>query len=126
MKVLTQRKRITIVGNIATTVMLLDPGVEIILHAFLTVPNIAIMNAMACKVFRDVKFGNYSKTVTSPSLPQTWHGNSYSLPSSHATSEKKRVEGDNVITILREVSLHTESTSTFPGDIKVIPGLASA
>ena len=106
--------------------MLLDPGVEIILHAFLTVPNIAIMNAMACKVFRDVKFGSYSETVTSPSLPQTWPGNSYSLPSSHTTSEKKRVEGDNVITILREVSLHTESTSTFPGDIKVIPGLASA
>ena len=108
--------------------MLLDPAVGPILHALLTVPNVAIMNAMACKVFRDVKFGNYKETVTLPSLPQTWplNVNSSSLPSSHTASEGKGAEGETGIRICREVSLHTESTSSFPVDIKADPGLAGA
>ena len=108
--------------------MLLDPAVGPILHALLTVPNVAIMNAMACKVFRDVKFGNYKENITLPSLPQTWPIISPSLSSSHTASEGKGVEKDNGIRICREVSLRTESTSSFPSDIKVnaVTGLESA
>lgn len=66
--------RITIFTNIATTVVILSPSVPTLLHAVLTVPNSALTNSMACKVFRDVKFGNHAQNMN-PVLWQT--GNNY-------------------------------------------------
>ena len=54
--------RITIFANIATTVVILSPSVPTLLHAVLTVPNSALTNSMACKVYRDVKFGVQTQT----------------------------------------------------------------
>ena len=35
-----------------------------VFHAMSTVPNMAVNNAMACRVFRDIKFGHISSTAT--------------------------------------------------------------
>jgi hypothetical protein len=37
--------------------MLLAPGIPSVYHAMLSVPNIGLENAMACRVFRAVKLG---------------------------------------------------------------------
>lgn len=49
--------RITVSGNLLTMIMILTPSVPPVYHAMFTIPNVAIENAMACKVFRDIKFG---------------------------------------------------------------------
>lgn len=43
--------------NIVTVVMVLVPTVPAVFHAMFTVPNVALENAMACRVFRKLKFG---------------------------------------------------------------------
>ncbi|EJC99638.1 uncharacterized protein FOMMEDRAFT_93095 [Fomitiporia mediterranea MF3/22] len=48
---------ITVGGNVLTMVMILTPSVKPIYRAMFTIPNVTIENCMACKVFRDIKFG---------------------------------------------------------------------
>lgn len=48
---------ITVGSNILTLVMILTPSVPPVYHAMFTVPNVALMNAMACLVFRNIRFG---------------------------------------------------------------------
>ncbi|EJC99632.1 uncharacterized protein FOMMEDRAFT_112698 [Fomitiporia mediterranea MF3/22] len=48
---------ITVGGNILTMVMILAPSVAPVYRAMFTIPNVMIENSMACKVFRDIKFG---------------------------------------------------------------------
>lgn len=43
--------------NLATTISMLAPSFAPILHAIFTVPNIALSNAMACRVYRQLKLG---------------------------------------------------------------------
>lgn len=43
--------------NILTVVSILAPSFPPILHAMFTVPNIALTNAMACRVYRQVRLG---------------------------------------------------------------------
>lgn len=43
--------------NILTTVSILAPSFPPVLHAMFTVPNIALTNAMACRVFRQLRLG---------------------------------------------------------------------
>lgn len=60
--------RISVCGNIAATVMMMTPSVLPLYHAVLTTPNAALMNAMACRVFRAIKFGDFVED-TCGSLP---------------------------------------------------------
>ncbi|KAJ7434706.1 hypothetical protein FB451DRAFT_1063145 [Mycena latifolia] len=43
--------------NILTMVMLLDPSLPPVLHAMFAIPNVALENAMACRVFRALRLG---------------------------------------------------------------------
>lgn len=52
--------RITMCANIATAVLILSPSVPPLFHALLTTPNSALTCMMACKVYRDVKFGSHT------------------------------------------------------------------
>jgi hypothetical protein len=57
-------------GNILTMVMILAPSLPLVYRAMFTDPNIAINNAMACRVFCDIKFGHvFSYSMTVHSLP---------------------------------------------------------
>ncbi|PFH50115.1 hypothetical protein AMATHDRAFT_145973 [Amanita thiersii Skay4041] len=48
---------ISVLCNIMALVVLLHPAVPPVLHGAPTVPNIALMNSMACRVHRNVRFG---------------------------------------------------------------------
>ncbi|TDL22010.1 hypothetical protein BD410DRAFT_789098 [Rickenella mellea] len=48
---------ITVGVNIVTMTLILTPSIPPVLHPIVTVPNLAIENMMACRVFRAVKFG---------------------------------------------------------------------
>jgi len=57
--------RVTVGGNILTMGMILAPAsLPPVFHAMFTVPNMAINNSMACRVYRDIKFGRISSTAT--------------------------------------------------------------
>ncbi|KAG2030857.1 hypothetical protein BDR03DRAFT_973922 [Suillus americanus] len=58
--------------NVATMVMILVPTAPPVYHAFLSLPNIALENSMACRVFRAIHLG----TIRFPSA--TSHGSSSS------------------------------------------------
>ncbi|KAF8881793.1 hypothetical protein BD779DRAFT_997645 [Infundibulicybe gibba] len=49
---------ITVGSNILTLVMILIPGIPPVYHAMFTVPNVVLMNSMACRVYRQIKFGH--------------------------------------------------------------------
>lgn len=56
---------ITVGGNILTMGMILAPdSLPAVFHAMFTVPNIAIANSMACRVYRDIKFGRINPSTT--------------------------------------------------------------
>jgi hypothetical protein len=44
--------------------ILSPPSVPAVFHAMFTVPNIAIGNSMACRVYRDTKFGRINSSYT--------------------------------------------------------------
>ncbi|EJC99639.1 uncharacterized protein FOMMEDRAFT_160065 [Fomitiporia mediterranea MF3/22] len=74
---------ITVGGNILTMVMILTPSVNPMYRAMFNVPNIVIENCMACKVFRDIKFGIIETSATSVFRRSTiWNAKS-NLGSSH-------------------------------------------
>jgi hypothetical protein len=58
---------ITIFVNLVTTIMLMTPSVPPVLRAICTVPNIGLENAMACRVFRDLKLGLSTDSHTNQS-----------------------------------------------------------
>ena len=47
----------TIGLSIVTSIMILAPGVPAVYRAILVVPNIALENSMACRVYRAIKLG---------------------------------------------------------------------
>lgn len=64
---------ITVGGNILAMSMILAPAsLPPVFHVVFTIPNVAINNSMACRVYRDIKFGHISSsgtTVQSTTLP---------------------------------------------------------
>ncbi|KAJ6620414.1 hypothetical protein B0H10DRAFT_1791708 [Mycena sp. CBHHK59/15] len=47
----------TVGVNILTMIMLLDPAMPPVFHAMFAIPNVALENAMACRVFRALRLG---------------------------------------------------------------------
>ena len=48
---------VTVAMNIVTMVLILAPPVGIVFHAAFVIPNVAVQNAMACRVYRQLKLG---------------------------------------------------------------------
>jgi len=51
---------ITVIGNILTMALILTPSTSPLIRAMFPVPSKALENAMACRVFRDIKLGRTS------------------------------------------------------------------
>ncbi|KAF8523375.1 hypothetical protein BU17DRAFT_43933 [Hysterangium stoloniferum] len=81
---------VTVGGNILTMVLILAPAsLPAVYHAMCTVPNMAIANAMACRVYRDVKFGRIGsgtsaggRTTAASSFP------SFATPRNNSSNTK--------------------------------------
>lgn len=56
-------------------IMILTPSVPPVYHAMFTIPNVAIENAMACKVFRDIKFGLIDSAMSTDVSSRTLNAN---------------------------------------------------
>lgn len=65
---LMESHRISVCGNLATTAIMFSPHSLKLYRAILTIPNSVVTNAMACKIFRYLKFRKDQKTKQ-PSLP---------------------------------------------------------
>lgn len=50
--------------NIVAMVLILTPSVPPVLQAMFSIPNVALQNAMACRVFRQLKLGLIRETPT--------------------------------------------------------------
>ncbi|KAF8154858.1 hypothetical protein B0H34DRAFT_718261 [Crassisporium funariophilum] len=57
----------TVTLNLLTVIMLYISSVPITYRTMFTVPNITLMNIMACRVFRNTKFGVFRETMISSS-----------------------------------------------------------
>jgi hypothetical protein len=62
--------RATVGLNIVTVVMFLTPSIPAVVRAMITIPNIALENSMACRVFRMLKIDGNS--LGSESTPQVY------------------------------------------------------
>jgi len=61
---------ITVGFNVLSTAMILAPAsIPPLFHVMFTIPNVAINNAMACRVYRDIKFGLISSRNTTRNAP---------------------------------------------------------
>ncbi|KAG2077122.1 hypothetical protein BDR04DRAFT_1067709 [Suillus decipiens] len=69
---------VTVGLNVATMVMILVPSAPPVYHAFLSLPNIALENSMACRVFRAIHLGTIHFPETSRSLSSSF---SFRVPS---------------------------------------------
>jgi len=94
---------ITVGGNILTMGMILAPAsLPPVFHAMFTVPNMALNNAMACRVYRDIKFGHISSTSTTVrTLP------SFSSQTRQPSSGVSRRKQNNIDTFELQTSTAT-------------------
>jgi hypothetical protein len=69
--------------------MILAPSLPPVYRAMFTHPNVAINNAMACRVFRDIKFGHISPTSTTLRTLPTFVAKSSGMGSG-GTDRKRR------------------------------------
>lgn len=91
---------ITVAANILTMAMILAPSLPAVLHAMFTVPNVAIVNSLACRVFRDIKFGRISSHTIIPMHSSTL--TSHPFPAAH---NSRRIPRDSY-----EMEVEVEST----------------
>ncbi|KAJ3506390.1 hypothetical protein NLJ89_g6895 [Agrocybe chaxingu] len=92
----------TITLNLVTAVMFYNTSIPIVYRSFIGVPNIVLMNAMACHVYRKIRFGVYSETTISstyelPLASDGTRGHSSSIAfgrnSALSTSQSTRIGG---------------------------------
>jgi hypothetical protein len=67
-----------VITNIVALVPLIDKKMPIPYHVMLTFPKAALVNAMGCKVFRDVKFGRVAESFAQSTVqaPNSGRGGS--------------------------------------------------
>ncbi|KAF8898043.1 hypothetical protein CPB84DRAFT_1781227 [Gymnopilus junonius] len=56
----------TVTLNLVTTALFLDHSFPVIYRSFIGVPNLVVMNTMACHVYRQIKFGVYRNSKSDP------------------------------------------------------------
>ncbi|KAJ8518268.1 hypothetical protein ONZ45_g4624 [Pleurotus djamor] len=114
---------ITVGGNILTMGMILAPAsLPPVFHAMFTVPNIAIGNSMACRVYRDIRFGRISSTSTFPSTNRTTLPTFMARPGKRA--KPSNLESDPTLTELsttheieKNAGVHVSKSVRTDGDI---------
>ena len=75
---------------------------------------------MACKVFRDVNFGDFTEAISFPSLPQTQRQTLSTMSSSHTTIINIGPKGniDDGSKICKANSLRYESKNNLSGNVQ--------
>ncbi|PPR04489.1 hypothetical protein CVT24_013098 [Panaeolus cyanescens] len=79
----------TISLNLVTASLFFNTSIPIVYRSFIGVPNIVLMNAMACHVFRNVKFGVFraSTIASNRTLPsRAPYGSAVVFPSNQTTT----------------------------------------
>ncbi|KAF9043101.1 hypothetical protein BJ165DRAFT_1348359 [Panaeolus papilionaceus] len=74
--------------NLITSVLFFNTSIPLVFRSFIGVPNIVLMNSMACYVFRKIKFGIFRETTTlnlslSTARP---YGSAIMFPNNHTTT----------------------------------------
>ena len=75
--------------NVLAMAMILAPSVPPVYRAMFTIPSVAVENCMACKVYRDVKFGVIQSMINAAAQ----HSSRSAIPSSHHHSRYGRRDG---------------------------------
>jgi hypothetical protein len=63
--ILTLHRRITLISNLVTVVMVFDTSVPIPMRSMCATPNIVLTNIMACRVYRRTKAGLFRESEIS-------------------------------------------------------------
>ncbi|KAK0241562.1 hypothetical protein EDD85DRAFT_405879 [Armillaria nabsnona] len=71
---------VAVCGNVVCLILVLVPGLPAVYRAMCTIPILAIINAMACIVFRKIKFGLMTSDGTVMVQLSTFHASSESGP----------------------------------------------
>lgn len=95
-------------GNISSMALILSPSIPPALRCLLPVPNLTITNAMACKVFRDMKLGRIHSDPMSDL--------SYSLPSIYQDSGFVSKENSNHRTPPGQLTIMIQSECSLSSD----------
>jgi hypothetical protein len=62
-------RRITVIINIVTTVMIYVPGISAVYHSILVIPNVLLTSIMACRVYRNTRLiVHHSPELSIPTL----------------------------------------------------------
>ncbi|KAI0795012.1 hypothetical protein C8Q75DRAFT_522010 [Abortiporus biennis] len=108
---------VTLILNIGTMVVSLDHTIPPVTRSILVAPNIVLMNAMACRLYRNLKIGLVKDPFTTPSISST------SVPGGSAPIQfgAKSSRGNEIdITLSTDsypLSSHTNSQKTINVDI---------
>ncbi|KIY47768.1 hypothetical protein FISHEDRAFT_44690 [Fistulina hepatica ATCC 64428] len=79
----------TLIGNIACLVMVVSPSLPPMYRAMMTIPNIAILSSMACRVYRNIKFGALDEsTITISNFSTPPRG----MSTSHGSARRRGLE----------------------------------
>jgi hypothetical protein len=91
--------------------MLLAPGIPAVYHSMLSVPNLAVENAMACRVHRTVKLG-FIKDSQSMQFGRSIRSHSTPEESGHELSKRRTFKAE-----ARSMQVNVEITRTTDVDI---------
>jgi hypothetical protein len=101
--------------------MLIAPDIPAVYHSMLSVPSLALANAMACRVFRAVKLGfiksfqstHYSSRNTGRSSAPDAAGNDFAFkrPTLH---EARNLQVNVAISTTTDIKLHDDNMSGKP------------
>ena len=101
--------------------MLIAPGIPAVYHSMLSLPDLALANAMACRVFRAVKLGfiksfqstHYNSRNTGRSSAPDATGNEFTFkrPTLH---EARNLQVNVAISTTTDIKLHDDNMSGKP------------
>jgi len=101
--------------------MLIAPGIPAVYHSMLSLPDLALANAMACRVFRAVKLGfiksfqstHYNSRNTGRSSAPDATGNelAFKRPTLH---EARNLQVNVAISTTTDIKLHDDNMSGKP------------
>lgn len=107
--------------------MILTPSVKPVYRAMFTIPNVAIENAMACKVYRDIKFGLIEPSGTSTFQRSTRPGGSASgfssrYPPRPAPKNVDSIDMGITVTTSTRTAVDKMSSNHLPVELDLVGG----
>jgi hypothetical protein len=100
--------------------MLLVPGVPAISRAMLSVPSLALANAMACRVYRAVKLGLIEDPISTISL-KTLQFNSAPTQPDHELSFERPNFGESLVD-MTNLGINADHALTLQKDLEAFDG----